>query len=338
LTGRPRAIGLFSGIGGLDLGLQQAGYKIAASLDVDRECCSSLRANHKNRPVICRSICDITGRGLLRISDCRRGSVALLAGGPPCQPFSRSNEGRRKGMRDPRGKLILEMTRFAEEIEPDSVLIENVPGLASVSEGSVVRRLARDLSDIGYSVGYRILDAADFGVPQHRKRLFIIGTKHENQFSFPVPTHGRNRTPFVTAKMAIGDLDDGVTHCGSESIGGKYGRLIDKIPEGMNYQFYTKEAGHPRPKFVYRSKYWHFLRKLARNQPSSTIQASPGPFVGPIHWRNRHLTLLEAKRLQTLPDALRTSEDPNIAWGQVGNAVPPLLASRIGASLLQSSR
>jgi DNA (cytosine-5)-methyltransferase 1 len=138
--------------------------------------------------------------------------------------------------------------------------------------------------------------------------------------------------------MAIGDLDDGITHRGSESIGGKYGHLIDRIPEGMNYQFYTKEAGYPKPKFEYRSKYWHFLLKLARNKPSSTIQASPGPFVGPIHWRNRHLTLHEAKRLQTLPDSLKTSDNPNVAWRQVGDAVPPLLASQVGAKLLHSLR
>jgi DNA (cytosine-5)-methyltransferase 1 len=225
------------------------------------------------------------------------------------------------------------MMRIAEEIEPDSILIENVPGLISVDDGFVIKQIENKLSSLGYAVKFKVMNAADYGVPQHRKRLIIVGTRNEVEFEFPLPTHDGGPNPYVSAGTAIGDLDDGRIQRGSLSIGGKYGYLIDKIPEGMNYLFYTKEAGHPKPLFKWRSKYWHFLLKLARDRPSSTIQASPGPFVGPIHWRNRHLTLQEAKRLQTLPDRLRVIGTQHVAWQQIGNAVPPLLARTIGTEL-----
>ncbi len=331
----PSAIGVFSGLGGLEIGLQKAGFKIQCSLDSDLDCCRSLRMNHRRRRVICRDISEISGNELLRGAQIRSGSLALLAGGPPCQPFSRSNEGRRRGLRDSRGRLVWEMVRLADETEPMIILIENVPGLLSAEGGCVIRQLVKDLAGLGYSVEYSLLDSASYGIPQRRKRLFVVGTRADIRFEFPSPTHGAGLNPYATAKDAIGDLDDGITHRGADSIGGKYGHLMDAIPEGMNYLYYTKEAGCPKPRFKWRSKYWHFLLKLDRNQPSSTIQANPGPYVGPIHWQNRHLTLREAMRIQTLPDKTRVSGSKCSSWQQVGNAVPPLLALAVGHQLLK---
>lgn len=332
----PSAIGVFSGLGGLEIGLQKAGFKIQCSLDSDLDCCRSLRMNHRRRRVVCRDISEISGNELLRGAQIRRGSLALLAGGPPCQPFSRSNEGRRRGLRDSRGRLVWEMVRLADETEPRIILIENVPGLLSAEGGCVIRQLVKDLAGLGYSVEYSLLNSASYGIPQRRKRLFVVGTRTDARFEFPSPSHGPGLNPYVTAKDAIGDLDDGITCRGADSIGGKYGHLVDAIPEGMNYLYYTKEVGYPKPRFRWRSKYWHFLLKLDRNQPSSTIQANPGPYVGPIHWRNRHLTLREAMRIQTLPDEIKVSGSRGTAWQQIGNAVPPVLAEAVGRQLCKN--
>jgi DNA (cytosine-5)-methyltransferase 1 len=142
------------------------------------------------------------------------------------------------------------------------------------------------------------------------------------------------KKPYVTAGEAIGDLDDGTVR-EDEKIEGKWGRLLLEISPGDNYLFFTRERGHPRPLFKWRSRYWSFLLKLSPDMPAWTIQAQPGPYVGPFHWRNRRLRVEEVKRLQTFPDEYIVYGDKRAAQQQLGDAVPPLLAQRIGEEIIR---
>ncbi len=270
-----------------------------------------------------------------------------MVGGPSCQPFSRSNEGNRLGTRDPRGRLIFEFARIVQEVRPTGFIMENVHGLASSNNGHDLKELVRRLSKIGYNVVVAVLNAADYGVPQKRRRLFLIGLANGGTPHFPDPTHNHRDSPHngvephVTSGEALADLDDGEDYDGIKTIGGKYGCLLNDIPPGMNYLFYTRRMGHPKPLFRWRSKFWPFLLKLDPDKPSSTIQARPGPCVGPFHWRNRRLTIAEIKRLQTIPDnwSVSGTHEPayaSPAWRQIGEAVPPLLMENVGNTLRET--
>lgn len=344
---RLKAISLFSGMGGMDLGLERAGIKVVLQVDNDPFCYETLRANRPRARVLLTDISTVSGEELLEAARLTEGSVDLVVGGPSCQPFSRSNEGRRRGAKDPRGKLIFKFARIVQEICPEAFIMENVQGLSSSNNGHDINKLIRHFSKIGYIAALRVLNAADYGVPQKRRRLFLIGLANGGTPRFPYPTHSHRDSPHngvephVTSGEALADLDDGENHDGSKTIGGKYGRLLNDIPLGMNYLFYTRRMGHPKPLFHWRSKFWPFLLKLDPDQPSSTIQARPGPYVGPFHWRNRRLTITEIKRLQTIPDSwlvsgVRDSAYTSPAWRQIGEAVPTLLMERIGETLLET--
>ena len=140
----------------------------------------------------------------------------------------------------------------------------------------------------------------------------------------------------VTAGDAIGDLVDRPEFAEpQEVVCGKYGHLLPGVPPGDNYLCYTAKRGHPEPQFEWRKRYWSFLLKLDPDQPSPTIQASPGPYVGPFHWDNRRLRVVELMRLQTFPDDFVVCGNRRSAQRQVGNAVPPLLAHRLAEILAE---
>lgn len=333
-------ISLFSGMGGMDLGLKKAGYKIVVHVDNDPYCAETLKKNWKKTPIICKDIATLKSDEILKKAKIRKKDVDIIAGGPSCQPFSRSNEGKRKGTKDARGLMIFEFARIVDEIQPKAFIMENVAGLLSSNRGKDFQKLLSHYKKIRYNVFYKVLNAADFGVAQKRRRLFLVGFKKNANFKFPIPTHGNGLKPFVTVKEVIGDLDDGNVHDGAISIGGKHGHLINKIPPGINYIYYTSEFGNKHILFKDRSKFWTFLLKLDPNEPSTTIQAQPWNSVGPFHWNNRRLTLDEIKRIQGIPDSYFISgirgngnEYGSNAWMQIGNAVPPKLAEAVGKQI-----
>ena len=140
----------------------------------------------------------------------------------------------------------------------------------------------------------------------------------------------------MTSRDAIGDLEerDDLTEV-EEVVGGRYGNLLPQIPAGDNYLFFTEKRGHPDPLFRWRSRYWTFLLKLDPDRPSTTIQSQPGPYVGPFHWRNRRLRVLEVKRLQTFPDDYVVLGSRRSAQVQLGNAVPPRFAEIVARPLAE---
>ena len=188
------------------------------------------------------------------------------------------------------------------------------------------------VADHNYQVSWKLLNAAHFGVPQVRERVFLIGSREGTTFEFPLPTHGpreelglfSNQEPYRTAWDAIGGLPTTPNEPSLEG-GGKWGALLPSIPEGQNYLWHTNRGGGLRL-FGWRTRYWSFLLKLAKSQPSWTIQAQPGSAIGPFHWRNRKLTSREMCRLQTFPDDVTFDCGRTDVQKMLGNAVPSLLA------------
>ncbi len=326
------------------MGFQRAGMKIVLETDNDPYCIETLRANGLSKTVLRADLFHIDGATLLRKAGLRRGDVDVVFGGPSCQPFSRSNEGRRRGIKDPRGRLVFEFSRIVHELQPKAFVMENVRGLVSSNGGKDLQLLERRFRRMGYRVSSFVLNASDYGVPQSRHRLFLVGLDDGMTPKQPEPTHAPKDSPHrglktrVSTMDAIGRLDDGIDRKGAKTIGGRYGHLLDAIPPGMNYLFYTRRYNRKKALFRWRSKFWTFMLKMDPVRPSHTIQATPGPYVGPFHWRNRRLALEEVKRLQGIPASWKVSgksqpEYTSAAWRQVGNAVPPQLAAAVATTV-----
>lgn len=331
-----RTLSLFSGAGGLDIGFSDVGFDIIESVEIESKFCETLFINSgegkqfKNAKVNCIDIREYTGHDL--------GKIDFIIGGPPCQTFSAA--GRRAngvlGTTDARGVLFREYVRLLEELKPTGFLFENVYGIVGAQGGKAWEEIKNSFLEAGYKLFYRIIDAADYGVPQHRERLIIVGLR-EGSFLFPRPTHGPDSyddQPFYNAETAI----EGVVITEDEAargIGGRYGNLLDDIPPGLNYSFYTEEMGHPKPVFAWRSKFSDFLYKADPNEPVRTIKASGGAYTGPFHWENRFFAYAEYKRLQTFPDAYEISGAKPTAVKQIGNSVPPQMARMMAIAIRQ---
>lgn len=341
---RGLAISLFSGAGGMDLGAEAAGYRVAAAVERDRDAALTMEKNfsHLESPVIRADILDVPTRDILKAAGLKpRQRPDLLIGGPPCTPFSKSGfwlEWKRSGL-DPDASLLQAYTRVLAEARPRAFVLENVYALTYNNQASrpAYERLLREISAAGYDYRAKVLNAADLGVPQARPRLFIIGVpKGERLPEHPEATHGGSwerrhsghaERPHVTAAEALDGLVTEPEH--GEHLRGQYAPLLSAIPPGDNYLHYTAERGHPQPIFEWRKRYWSFLLKLHPDRPSPTIQAHPGPNVGPFHWDNRRLRVPEVKRLFTFPDDFELVGTRASVQAQLGNAVPPLLAERV---------
>lgn len=335
----PVSISLFSGILGIEIGLEWAGFRCGLALDHDKDAKDVVEANRTELgrfPYLCADVNEVGPEQVLEAAGLQPGETALLAGGPPCQPFSKS--GLRQGVLDDRGSLFKRYLEYLHVIRPSAFLLENVRGLFSSRRGEDFRLILEHFDDSGYSVYWKILDAAAYGVPQFRQRLFLVGFRDRIRFTWPVATHDDPRPgmmfsdtkPFVTAAEAISDLSE----LPAPRLTGRYAGLLEEIPEGLNYSYYTAERGHANPLFGWRSKFWYFLLKLARDRPSLTIQAYPGNNTGPFHWNNRRLGIEELLRLQSFPDWFTVTKPYMVAHRLIGNAVPPLLAEVLGRAIL----
>ena len=332
-TERPPMISLYTGAGGLDFGFEAAGFETRVGLEFDSIAVSTIGAN-RDWPMIHRDILSTTSTEILEAGTLQVGEAALLIGGPPCQPFSKSAywaNGDAKRLDDPRARTLDEFMRVVDQTLPVAFLLENVHGINYSGKEEGLRHLLRMLTSINerngtnYSPAWAVLNAVDFGVPQLRSRFFMVAHRHGFQFEFPQPTHGPDHPlrPHVTAWAAIGKLN--VDPLEDLGVRGKWGDLLPSIPEGENYLWHTERKGG-MPLFGWRRRYWSFLLKLAKNRPSWTIQASPGPAVGPFHWQNRRLSVREMAALQTFPAEIVFKGSRGAIQRQIGNAVPSLLA------------
>jgi DNA (cytosine-5)-methyltransferase 1 len=331
----------------LDLGLRRSGFNIAFAEDIDPRCAESHQANFPETPFHLGSIADLSPDLLWSTAKGGVQQIDLLAGGPPCPPYSKSRFYRKEKPRalgDPVGwESINGYLSALDFIRPRAFLLENVPGLAYTVHADALALITETARALGYEVTHRVLNAADFGVPQIRERLFVIGTM--GPFTWPEPTHAENPTPglfeslqpWVTAGDAIGDLDSDENADDTGHFAGCARHdLLKQVPPGDNYLFFTEKRGHPEPVFKWRSRYWSFLLKLSPDLPAWTIQARRSNNMGPFHWRNRILRISEIKRLQGFPDDWTVSGKVADQWRQIGNAVPPLVAERLGRAIAES--
>jgi DNA (cytosine-5)-methyltransferase 1 len=340
-----KSVSLFSGCGGLDLGMHRAGFRCILATDFDPICADSYRSNFPEVPFLCERASELDGEVLAAASNGQtEDGVDLLVGGPPCPPFSKSRFYRTdmpRALKDEVGdETIRAYLRVLKAIRPRAFVLENVAGLAYKVHRDALNLILQAAAELGYSVSSEVVNAADFGVPQTRQRFFIVGMLGQ-AFEFPSATHakpgsGAELPPWPTAGEAIGDLDtEERASDDGHFAGGKDHELLREIPPGDNYLYFTEKRGHPEPRFAWRSRYWSFLLKLSPDLPSWTIQARRSNNMGPFHWRNRILRIDEVMRLQTFPDTWRLAGTVEQQWRQVGNAVPPLLAQCLGTALAQ---
>jgi DNA (cytosine-5)-methyltransferase 1 len=328
-----KTLSLFSGGGGLDIAFHDCGFEILEMVEIDERFVQTLKANVKPSRLlegsvpICIDIRDYVPPASLKVD--------FIVGGPPCQTFSAA--GRRasgvQGIDDPRGTLFEEYVKLLNLLRPKGFLFENVYGITGAQNGQAWRAIQEAFKDAGYLIFFRVLDAADYGVPQHRERLFIVGLQ-DGTFEFPYPTHGPDsigQEPYYSAGEAIADID---ATGGATSINGRFGHLLEDIPPGLNYSFFTEEMGHPSPVFSWRSKFSDFLYKADPEMPVRTIKAQGGQYTGPFHWENRPFSIPELKRLQTFPDSYEIVGGRQVGIHQIGNSVPPQIGRILALSIL----
>jgi len=342
-----KVISLYSGIGGLDFGFEAAGFETLAALDLDPIACFMVRLN-RQWPVIEGDIAGISSQAILDTAGIPRGAAEVLIGGPPCQPFSKSGywvSGDARRLDDPRAGTLTHYLRVLRDTLPKAFLLENVPGMSYRGKSEGVEAIRNAIAEINalegthYSFSVETLNAARYGVPQLRERVFIIGARDGRKFRFPSATHSlpceawhnASLTPYRTAWDAIGDLP---ANPNDEELQmtGKWAGLLPTIPEGENYLWHTDRGGGS-PLFGWRRRYWSFLLKLSKGLPSWTIQAQPGPATGPFHWRNRRLSAMELGRLQTFPDGIVYDCRRADAQRLIGNAVPSALAEILAGEM-----
>lgn len=320
----PIGIELFSGCGGLSTGFLNAGLRVSAGFDIDRRAIDAYEYNHAYRGShgYVTDLCSTNADQLLGKAGISK--VDFLIGGPPCQPFSIA--GKRLGAEDKRATLISRFIHYVRELSPEAFLLENVPNLASIEAGSILEDTELALKGLGYAVEHCVLSAADFGVPQNRKRLIIMGFKGDGPVIFPEGEFGRPNRPLRTAAEAIGDLPDagefgevGVYNHEPTAHSPDMVARLARLPPG------TREKGS-------------FHDRLHPDRPSYTLRAGSGNYspLRPIHYfYDRVITVRESARLQGFSDDfLWPDRIPRLQqYRQVGNAVPPPLAEALAVAL-----
>lgn len=347
-------VDLFSGAGGMSLGFSMAGFEVLLSIDNDSAALESFEKNHRGSLALNRDITDLTSGEILRTID--NNEVNVIIGGPPCQGLSLS--GPRK-FHDLRNKLFLSFVRITKDLEPKAIVLENVPGLLGLFKGQIKEAIIKEFSDIGYSVTYDLLSAADYGVPQLRKRVFFVGLKDtDTAFHFPSPTHFETRTLFnnkkyITCEEALSDLPPLIDTVGKEKQGyvsppeneyqkfmrknSKYvynhiavnhtdrvKKIISLVPEGGNYKDLPKKYRNTRNFHIAWTRYHS-------KKPAPTIDTGHRHH---FHYKyNRVPTARENARLQSFPDRFLFYGTKSQQNAQVGNAVPPLMAQALAEEL-----
>ncbi len=350
------AIDLFCGAGGLSSGLEAAGFKIAVAVDFDAKACLTYNQNHKKTEIISDDIAKLKTSDVLSRANLKREDVVLIAGGPPCQGFSMAN-GHTRTKENPKNRLVNHFVRFVREIRPPLFLMENVLGFKSIARGKVAQSLRARLSQLGYTTKLITLNAASYGVPQNRLRVFLIGSRNGKEFQEPAPQYGSgNGKLLVTVKEAIiGDLPN-ITPPGFSvgnyaaaptgpyqfKIRGKADKLYNHIAT-INSELVRKRkalvpiGGNwknvPREYCDIKVQYSATYKRLNPNEPSITVSNYRKSMI--IHpYQNRGLSVREAARLQSFPDSYIFHGGISSMQQQVGDAVPPLLAEAVGKELM----
>lgn len=326
----PKIVSIFSGAGGIDCGFHNAGFNTVFANDNWEPACNSFKKNYPDAEIFFGSIADVNFYEIKK----KYGVIDGLVGGPPCPPFSKSRFYRtekKRGIEDESGFLtVSNYFRAVEELDPKFFFFENVAGFVFKPHKAALDYVIEQSERLGYKIVYKVVNAANYGVPQLRQRFICIGVKKDlDDFIFPEETHSESNKPgslpWVTAGDVMNNIDFDLPEDKDKLAGSKHKDLLPLIPPGDNYLFFTAERGYPNPLFKWRSRYWSFLLKLSPNKPSWTIQASFSNNMGPFHWKNRFLRIPEIQRLQSFPDDYIFTGKFADQWRQIGNAVPPRL-------------
>lgn len=340
---RHNVIDLFCGCGGLSLGFEKVGFNVLLGIDNDKKALETFKLNHKNTKTICGDITNITLKDIKKIIGNEK--IDLIIGGPPCQGMSLSGF---RDYDDPRNKLYLSYIRLVREIKPRAFIIENVPGLVSLFKGKIKDSIIEEFKNSGYTVKYEILCAADFGVPQNRKRVIFVGFLDRCDFIFP-----QKKTEVISCEMALSDLPPLDNEIGHEEadyykdIQNDYQKImrensikvynhiaaahsdrvksiISLVPDGCNYKSLPNELKNTRNFHVAWTRFCSY-------KPAPTIDTGHRHH---FHYKyNRVPTVRECARIQSFPDDFIFLGNKTEQFKQVGNAVPPLMAKAIAEEM-----
>lgn len=355
-------VSLFSGAGGLDLGLERAGFNILAQVEMDAGCVQTLTRQAKNRraptTVIASRLEDLSPNSVRDELGLSRGQLLLLAGGPPCQPFTTS--GRRRGLLDARATTLFPAyLSWVDAFDPQALLIENVDGMLSAAlqhrpldqrgprwpqdsdlmerKGSFLKWLLDELRLRNYSVSWGIVEAADYGVPQMRQRAVLIAVKGGRPCWLPIPTFGgSSQPPFRTLRGALANVSD----LGDiMPLSDRKREVYRNIPPGGNWRDLPDSLRRETMGRAYvatggKSGWW---RRLAWDRPAPTILGMPDhSSTALVHPDEiRCLSVNECAAVQTFPAGVEFSGAFRSQYQQVGNAVPPLLGQALGQQLMK---
>jgi DNA (cytosine-5)-methyltransferase 1 len=340
-----KVVDLFCGCGGASLGFELAGCEVVAAVDIDSEACSTYARNIGHRPLQ-GDLTRLSYHGILAHHGLDGAEPEILAGCPPCQAFSSLRRTRTDPSAGEKDALLVAFVRLIREALPRVVVFENVPGILSLEKGKYLKYYLRRVEELGYATAYDIVNAADYGVPQFRKRVvaFSVLDVDREDLSFPAPTHARpdaspsNGTkPWVTVRDAISDLppleqgqvDPTVPNHSARSHGEKVLRMIEETPkDGGSRRDIPRKLWLPCHKRLNGRGAESVYGRLSWDQPSTTMTTrcatpSSGRFLHPD--QDRGISPREAARLQTFPDAFVFPQVVRTSERQIGNAVPPSL-------------
>ena len=374
-SSEPTVISLFTCGMGMDLGFEKAGYKTVYANDITKFACNTIRENRPNLPCDEGDITEIPSKKILEKSGHDKGSIDIIIGGPPCQSFSTA--GMRKGLDDKRGMALLEYIRVIKDIQPKFFVFENVPGLKSIAKkhisfydrivtdkkkldkdhqyGSLFQDILSEFEKIkGYKVDWKILNAADYGVPQKRKRLILIGSrvvapsmifeeieKHA-KYVDPKKSDDQKRKPWKTLRDALDGLKDEKKECTKFP---KWGKYLEHVPPGgcwinLPKKLQKEAMGHaadtddPKRKGKQGGRRG-FFRRLSWDNPAPTLVTSPSQMGTCICHpdQTRPLTVREYARIQGFPDNWEFVGSTSQKYRMIGEAVPVGLATMIAKSV-----
>lgn len=366
LATKPKAIDLFCGCGGISVGLQRAGFDVLAGIDIEKKYLASFKHNFPNAKALNTDITIVPPEEFMQLVGIAPSDLDLLVGGPPCQGFSKNVPRKNRFLEDPKNLLVKSFLDYCEALQPKMILMENVAEMKNGFEEAYSQEIINRLQEGGYTITTAVLNSADFGVPQRRKRAFFMANRYDIQFSLPRPTHtsigkSDNKTielfaqpSHITVWDAIGDLPN-VEH----------GKGIELTPYATQPQTEYQKLMRGAKTEVRN----HIARKLADKQYERLASIGPGqghkdlpehlqtkggysgaygrltkdmiaPTItrwvfhpGSGRWGHpediRTLTIREVARIQSFPDDFEFVGSYNDQAGQLGNAVPPLLAQTI---------
>lgn len=327
------AIDLFSGAGGLHIGFERAGFDIRLCIDNDNLVEKTHRRNFPNIPMVNQDIRTISTEEIKTYL--KNGTVDVIIGGPPCQGFSTigkrvSSDPKKRIRHDPRNELVLTYAKIIRALKPKFIVMENVKGILTMDGGMYLQNVLKELKNAGYNADYKLINMADYGVPQIRERVVILGNRLGLPVLFPNPDHSDNTedglAPWVDCWSVLKDLEKMGDNPAFNHVALKH------TPKNIARYKLIPEGGRlpedSLPPELYRKNFGNTYKRLDRKRPALTMV--PGNDAFPIHpTLNRSLTVREAARIQTFPDNMVFEGNRRQQGHQVGNAVPPLFSEKL---------